>query len=176
MTPVAGGSHAGWGTANYLVGLGPDSYLEIVGPDTGQPAPAQPRPFGIDELESARLVTWAVHPDDLDATVERARRDGYDPGPPRPMSRRTPEGDELAWRLTPARGLLPFLIDWGSTPHPASRGLPAVALESLALRHPEPSLIERQLAVLGVVRTVDAGDRQQLVAVLRTPGGRLHLG
>lgn len=44
VTPVAGGSHPG-GTANYLVGFGPATHLEIIGPD---PAAVRPVPFLID--------------------------------------------------------------------------------------------------------------------------------
>jgi hypothetical protein len=97
---VEGGRHVGLGTRNHLLGLGGSAYLEIIGPDADQPAPDRPRPFGIDELTGPRLVTWAVHPPDVDAVVERARALGHDPGAPRPMSRRTPAGVLLAWRLT----------------------------------------------------------------------------
>src|SRR5688500_14980783 len=51
-----GGQHPGRGTRNALLSLGPGVYLEIIGPDTEQPEPAQPRPFGIDELKEPRLV------------------------------------------------------------------------------------------------------------------------
>ena len=41
----------------------------------------------------------------------------------------------MQWRLTPPQielndGLVPFLIDWGSTPHPTSRDLPRTRLAS----------------------------------------------
>jgi len=137
VRPVPGGRHLGVGTANHLVGLDGcgDAYLEIIGPDPDQPAPPQPRPFGIDDLAAARVATWAVRPADLDRQVAEARARGYDPGAPRAMSRATPDGEGLHWRLTgldptAGEGLVPFLIDWGSTPHPASRGLPVVRLRS----------------------------------------------
>ncbi|WP_375481759.1 VOC family protein [uncultured Jatrophihabitans sp.] len=175
VTPVAGGSHTGLGTANALVGLGPDSYLEIVGPDPDQPTPDTARPFGIDELDGPRVVTWAVHPEDVDATIERARRHGYDPGDAVPMSRRTPAGEQLTWRLTPSRGLVPFLIDWGATPHPASRALPTVELTTLALLHPDPAAVQASLDALQVLLLVEQGPDPVVVVVLGTPRGTLVL-
>jgi Glyoxalase-like domain len=60
VNPVRGGSHTNLGTANYLVDLGGAAYLEIIGPDPDQPDPAQPRPFGIDNLTASRVVAWCV--------------------------------------------------------------------------------------------------------------------
>jgi hypothetical protein len=193
VRPVEGGRHVGLGTRNHLIGLGGNAYLEIIGPDDEQPAPPQPRPFGVDALTGPRLVTWAVRPDDVDAVVARARAAGHDPGDPRPMSRRTPSGDLLAWRLTPpsdggaasAHGLWPFLIDWGATPHPTAAphptatigaaALPVVPLLSLRATHPDPDAVYEGLAALGVRLEVTRGERPALVAVLGTPGGRLTL-
>ncbi|MEV0378693.1 VOC family protein [Nonomuraea sp. NPDC050643] len=151
---ATGGRHPGLGTRNHLIGLGGRSYLEIIGPDPGQETPAGPRPFGIDELAGAALVSWAVAVEDIDAAVARARARGHDPGDPRDMSRRTPAGDLLSWRLTPppqaGRGLVPFLIDWGATRHPAESGLPPIALLSLTIAHPDPAAVAGRLAAVGV--------------------------
>src|SRR5687768_9580330 len=62
---TAGGPHPGRGTRNALLALGPRAYLEVVGPDPGQPAPPRPRWFGIDALAKPRLVTWAATAGDL---------------------------------------------------------------------------------------------------------------
>jgi hypothetical protein len=129
VQPVRGGSHHGRGTANFLVGLGAGAFLEIIGPDPNQPQPAGGWWFGIGRLTAPRIVTWAIRTVDIDGSVAAAKAQGYDPGQPSSMSRRTDAGDVLQWRLTPPQielndGLVPFLIDWGSTPHPTSRGLP----------------------------------------------------
>jgi glyoxalase-like protein len=172
VRPAPGGSHVGLGTANHLVGLGGGGYLEIIGPDPAQPDPDQPRPFGIDALSAPRLVTWAVGTADLDVTVQRARAAGYDPGDPLAMSRRTPDGDLLAWRLTPTRwdlgnGLVPFLIDWGTTPHPTTRDLPLTPLLELSARHPDPAPVADALAALGVELGLTAGEPATLTAVVQ---------
>src|SRR5262245_56653484 len=75
-----GGRHDGVGTHNALLALGDDAYLEIIAPDPSQPAPARPRPFGVDALQRGRLVTWAGRVRDLDARVASARAAGFDPG------------------------------------------------------------------------------------------------
>ncbi|WP_196814492.1 VOC family protein [Nocardia sp. BMG111209] len=103
VAPVAGGRHPGVGTRNFLLGLGDGGYLEIIGPDPEQPTPDRPRPFGIDGLPRARLVTWAVAAPGIDAVIARARAAGYDPGDARAMSRTTPDGDTLHRRLTTER-------------------------------------------------------------------------
>ncbi|MFC4529311.1 VOC family protein [Sphaerisporangium dianthi] len=166
VRPVEGGPHPGLGTRNYLLGLGGRAYLEIIGPDPGQPAPGRPRPFGIDELAAPALAGWAlaVEPGRLDERVATARQAGYDPGEPEAMSRRRPDGTLLTWRLTPMlSGPLPFLIDWGTTAHP-SAGLPVVPLRSLAIIHPAPEKIRPALAALGAAVPVRAGERQALLA------------
>lgn len=175
VTPAAGGRHPS-GTANYLVGLGPTAYLEIIGPDPEAGTPDGPRSFGLDTLAEPRLVTWAVHPADLDATVGRAQARGYDPGEIGPLSRRTPDGTLLAWRLTPAHGLVPFLIDWGATAHPAGSGLPQLRLVGLTAVHPDPAAVRRDLDAVGVHLDVAPGTSASLRAVLDTPRGSVTLG
>ncbi|MGV9771477.1 VOC family protein [Streptosporangium sp. NPDC003464] len=179
VTPAAGGSHPG-GTANYLVGLGPDSYLEIIGPDPAADPAGRPRAFGLETLTEARLAAWAVHPDGIEETVRQAREHGYDPGEVQPLSRLTPDGTLLAWRLTrraepAADGLVPFLIDWGRTPHPAASGLPQLGLVSFTATHPDPAAVRRDLAALGVSLDVTAGPAATLQARLDTPRGPLTL-
>jgi hypothetical protein len=184
VRPVEGGRHLGRGTRNHLLGLGAGGYLEVIGPDPDRPAPDRPRPFGVDELTSARLVTWAVHPPDLDAAVARAHSRGHDPGPVQPMSRRTPSGDLLSWRLTvpdtgpalaPDGGLLPFLIDWGSSTHPTEGDLPVVRLLGLSARHPDPAVVRSGLEALGVTLIVEGGADVVLTAVLQGPKGLVRL-
>lgn len=180
LAPAEGGQHVGRGTRNYLVGLGGRRYLEIIGPDPAQPPPDRQRPFGIDELTTTELVTWAIHPSEIEERVGKAREAGYDPGSIEPLSRRTPTGKLLEWRLTePASGvrggIVPFLIDWGATDHPAADDLPAAELLVLAATHPDPPSARAQLAALGVTLDVRAGSAESLTAALDTPRGRVTL-
>ena len=162
VTPAPGGVHVGLGTRNRLVALGGASYLEIIGPDPEQAAYKGPRPFDVDLLTGPRTVTWAIAPPDLDAAVEAARSQGYDPGAVRAMSRRRPDGTLLEWRLTDGEtahpsGLVPFLIDWGATIHPSASGLPTTPLLALSASAPEPDEIRPLLTAVGTTLDLTTG-------------------
>ncbi len=153
---VAGGSHTGRGTRNALTGLGGRTYLEIVGPDAGQPEPAGTRPFGVDQLTQPSFVAWCARPaHPLDDVLARLAALGIDLGVATGMSRLRPDGVHLQWQLTfplldePHRGALPFLIDWLDSPHP-SASLPHDAqLMSLHIVHPQADLVGAVLAEIG---------------------------
>ncbi|MET8999648.1 VOC family protein [Amycolatopsis sp. NPDC004169] len=175
VTPAPGGRHVGVGTANHLADLGAGMYLEVIGPDPEQPDPEGPRPFGIDELTEPALVAWAVRTTDIDSTIAKARAHGFDPGDATEMSRETGDGETLHWRLTPpsAPGTLrPFLIDWGSTPHPTTRGLPKIPLLMVTAAHPDPASVHTATDALGLEFLVRRAEKAGLTAALRTPDGR----
>jgi hypothetical protein len=179
VTAVAGGRHLDHGTANFLIGLGHGAYLEIIGPDPQAADPPQPRWFGLDGTGAPRLLTWALRPADLDATISSARTHGYDPGPSRSMSRHTDDGTALQWRLTgdtvaTRGGVVPFLIDWGASAHPSARELPMLELRGLALRHPNPEQVRAELSALGTDIGVGTGPAG-LSAVLAGPRGEVLL-
>lgn len=179
ISPAFGGRHPR-GTANYLVALGPSSYLEIIGMDPRTEPAERPQVFGLDRLIEARLAAWAMHPHDFDAAVRLAHKRGYDPGEVGGLSRRTPAGTLLSWRLTrtsvPAGiELVPFLIDWGATEHPARSGLPLAHLVSLTATHPDPPAVLRDLGAVDADLDVAPGTEASLVAVLDTPKGPVTL-
>jgi hypothetical protein len=180
LDPAPGGRHVGRGTRNLLVGLGPSSYLEIIGPDDElAPEPGQQMPFGIADLEAPRLLTWAVHPVDLEAAVAASAGAGADLGAIAAMGRDRPDGVRLAWRLAttypaPFGGVTPFLIDWGTGPHPTAADLPNARLFSLRGMHPDPAVVTPVLDAIGVHLPVDAGPAG-LVAVIDTPAGAVEL-
>ncbi len=73
---TVGGQHPGLGTRNALVALGPNTYLEIIGPDLEQPRLSEPRRFGIDELKAPRLVGWVAKGTKLEELARRAHGAG----------------------------------------------------------------------------------------------------
>ena len=181
VDPAPGGAHVGLGTRNALVGLGGSTYLELIGPDPDQPEPDAPRPFGVDELEEPRLVTWCLRPTiPLEEAVEVTRRHGWDPGSIAAMSRRRPDGELLRWRLTlrpmiPEVAAVPFFIDWLDSEHPTASLPMAVALTSLTVSHPDPDRLGSLLAALGAAGVSVTGGSPSLVAALTTPNGLVEL-
>jgi hypothetical protein len=180
VTATPGGQHLGLGTRNALVSLGSDVYLEIIGPDPDQPDPAQARPFGIDDLTEPRLVTWAARGTGLTALVEAVGKAGTDLGEVIEMSRQRPDGTLLSWELSSpfvsrADGVVPFLIDWMDSEHPA-RSLPTgPKLLDLVVEHPDPDAVAAALAAMGSQVEVVHADAPGLVARVRTEKGILEL-
>lgn len=183
-----GGRHPGRGTANHLIGLDPKgwstgsrTYLEILGPDPQQKAPADGTlPLDAHLAEDLTLQTWAIHPPAFLAKVAAANTEGLDFGRVEDMSRETAEGELLEWRLTlrsplPDRGTQPFLIDWGESAHPAEASLPRLELLEFSIETPDVDATHRALALLGAADAdVFAGDEHRLHAKLRGPGGMLE--
>lgn len=177
VTPASGGRHLGRGTHNALVSLGYRTYLEVIAPDPKQAAPSGGRSFALDGLHEPRLVGWAVACDELPERSERARAQGYDPGPIEAMSRELPTGELLYWKLTRPIGrsegapILPFLIDWGESLHPSELSPGGVRLIRLRGVHPNPGVVRRSLAALEVEISVTRGAVAQLVADIATRYG-----
>lgn len=180
IDPLPGGRHPRWRTRNALVGLGPTTYLEIIGPDEepeGIVEPDEvesPRPFGIDALTSPRLMSWAARATPLESAIEAARLSGFDPGPVMAGHRETSDGTVLRWLLTDPTaerdgGVLPFLIDWGDSPHPAASLNHGCHLRELRIRHPDPDGIRRFLRSLHRRVVVEAGPEPVLSASIQAP-------
>ncbi|WP_344304918.1 VOC family protein [Nocardioides bigeumensis] len=177
--PVEGGAHIGRGTRNYLVGLGDTCYLEVIAVDEAQPEPDQPRLFGLDKaFGPSRLVTWAVTADDFEAARTRADAAGAPLGEVGEL-RRAAAGGEVRVRLTERPdvledGVVPFLVDWGTTDHPAPN-LPRVDLVGLRLSHPQPARIRRLLVALGVRPALVWGVTPALEVVVQGTHGLVAL-
>lgn len=174
----AGGQHPGRGTHNALIGIGPDAYLEIIGPDPLQPE-IRPVWFGIDQLTSPKLVTWAVRVDGLEAFVKEVSPD-VNVGAIRSASRQTPAGTTLSWQLTEPQlvqgvGLVPFLIDWHASQHPAHSAITGPPLVQLRLEHPEPETIRKQLNALRVEVSIEQASTPSLVATFKHANDLIEL-
>ena len=175
-----GGQHPGRGTRNALLSLGAGAYLEIIGPDPDRPPPPQPRPFGIDHLDEPRLVTWAAKAQGFEQLARNAERAGVKLGEVIAGSRQRTDGVVLSWRYTDPRtvvadGVVPFFIDWGTTPHPARSAAPGASLVTLRAEHPDGPRVQSALSRLGIDLVVQRGPRATLIAVIAGPRGRVEL-
>jgi len=176
---AGGGQHPGQGTHNKLLSLDQGTYLELIGPDPAQPDPLQPRPYGVDGITRAGLVGWAIRAEDIDVALARAHAAGVDLGEVIEGRRRTADGASLRWRVTSnarTAGVIPFLISWGDTPHPAASAPSGLTLGALRVEHPDPKSIAETLRILGADVEVCAGSRARLIATVRGPNGIGELG
>jgi len=179
--PGKGGVHEGLGTHNMLLGLGKDCYLEVIAPDPGQPDPAQPRMFDLDNpgirlmLEAEpRLLAWVARTPVLDAVVTRLGT--HHAGEIRAMRR-----GKLSWRMAmPPQNqdmgnLIPPLIQWddgkGAGPKLADSGIRLRALEA---EHPEVDALRNALAGRGLDEAVKLrrSPHARLLARLLLPDGK----
>lgn len=179
VRPAFAGRHPAFGTHNALLGLGGRTYLEVLAPDPGAPQPATPGTFGLaDEHRSELLATWAIACDDIEAAVARARERGFDPGDPVPLERVDEQGNRLTWQLTLnflAGGPMPFLIEWGQSPHPSASAPTGLALEQLHVEDPDPEALQKALAALDTEVDLRRAASPALVAHIRGPHGTIEL-
>ena len=151
LASIAGGRHAGHGTANRIVPLG-ESYLELMGVIDGDEAAASPmgRWALANRLPGLVPAALCLRTDDAD---NEAARLGLEP---MAMSRTRPDGIVLSWRLVGADDMfgdrrLPFYIQW----------------DDLAL-HPGRSIAHHRVNPFGIGGVVLSGDT---AAIHRRIGG-----
>jgi len=180
VRPLVGGRHAEYGTRNALLSLGPATYLEVMAPDPELASPSKGRLFGLDEPGQAHLAAWILREEAIESLAARANAAGLGLGEASSGSRERPDGTVLTWKLTDPYaprmgGVLPFLIAWGDTPHPATQAPKAGTLAGLRIEHPEPEAVRAALRVLGVEMDVGEGAQARLVATIDTGSRILEL-
>ena len=94
-------------------------------------------------------------------------------------ARQKPDGTLLSWQLTDPsieleQGLLPFLIDWGESEHPARSIIQGGMLKELQVSHPNPQDLKSKLALLGFDLMVRQGP-PGLKAIIATNSGLVAL-
>ncbi len=162
---VFGGVHPGRGTRNALLRLGARRYLEIIAPDPKQSSlTAYPH---LREMHEPRLLTWAVHTDDIGALAKKVTDAGFAIDGPTDGSRARPDGKILHWksfRLKDDRGgLLPFFIEWSrDSVHPSVDAPPGCRLVHFAAASSDPRELRGVVARLGVGLEVGEAPKSQL--------------
>ena len=95
-------------------------------------------------------------------------------------SRQRPDGTILRWTLTDlccvvADGIIPFFIDWGLSPHPASAAAAGATLVSLRAEHQNADQVRELLRGLALPLSVTTGSTSALIAEIDCPKGRVLL-
>lgn len=170
IVPTVGGSHQDQGTSNVLFSLGEGRYFELIGPNPGV-QPKAPLAVRAAALAGVDIWTFAVTTDDIDALADKAKALGLQVRGPTAGSRQTPAGDVLRWKVlfldSPQfKGLVPFVIQWQTTPHPSQTSAPGALLRSLVVTHPQADALRSLYAALGLDLAVHYGTRAGIVATL----------
>ena len=174
--PVVGGRHPGFGTHNALLSLGTDVYLEVIARDPGLPAPDHGVLVDLPNDADSRLMTWVLRVADIEGAARSASEAEVNLGDVQPCQRETPDGETIRWKLTDPYanrmgGALPFLIDWGETPHPGSVAPLGGRLSRLAIEHPDAGTLRDRLTVLGSAVEVGHGPSARIEATIETVTG-----
>ena len=196
VVPGPGGEHPLMGTHNRLIPVNtaafPRAYLEIIAINreaVPQRAVGAKRWFDLDdETLQARLRTqgpqlahWVAEVPDLPQALATLSAQGIDRGQVVAASRPTPQG-LLRWQISVRddgqrlfNGCLPTLIQWGDTHPTQAMADQGVALESLALAHPQAGALRQALDAVGLGAIPVHTGPARLQARLRTPRGPVEL-
>lgn len=169
-----GGVHPGRGTRNALVKLGTRRYLEIIAPDPKQSSlAAYPQLRGMRE---PRLLTWAVHTDDIDGVAKKIAATGVPMEGPEDGSRARLDGKVLHWKAVRLKddhgGLLPFFIQWSrDSVHPSEDAPVGCRLADFSVAYAESAELSTLFTHLGLdVNVVEASHSQLRARIMGTKG------
>lgn len=183
VTVPFGGEHPKMGTHNHLAQIGHNIFIEIIAINPDLAPPSCPRWFNLDDpaLQNKlktrpRLISWVINTNDIYECVKGA---ACSFGKPEPISR-----GNLSWyfglpadgRLL-AGGMLPYLIQWKTTAHPASQ-MADIGLELMSLKiyHPKDLWLQNILQSVGAQDLVEvipssSSNEACLEATFNTPAG-----
>ena len=182
-----GGKHQSMATHNLVMPLGNDAYLEVIAIDPAGEVPRHPRWFALDTpqmraaiREQPRLITWVMNTSDLQSLTRRA---GFDIGTATRLNR-----DDLSWEFALpddgrllAGGMLPYCIQWHSSPHP-SQGMVdnGCLLQDLTIHHNRPHWLSDRLDAIEAghlvhIESLPDDQTAYLSATIDTPNGRVVL-
>ena len=175
-----GGQHQTMGTHNHLMQLGNEAYLEVISINPQADTPPHPRWFALDQAmmreslkRGPRLITWVMNCGNIGQLIEAV---DFDIGEATALTR-----NNLSWEIALPDdgrllngGLLPYSIQWHSSPHP-SQGMADLgcSLQSLTLHHNRPEWLSAKLEMLGAshlvkVETLTDSESPYLSASIRT--------
>ncbi len=178
-----GGLHKTMGTHNHLMQLGNSTYLEVIAIDPEGVMPEQPRWFNLDDAlmreslcQQPRLITWVMNTDDIHHLHQDS---AISIGSPTELSR-----DNLRWKIALtadgrllANGILPYIIQWHSKPHPSQAMADlGCQLQSLEIYHNRADWLRSMLESIGAnhlvsIHALPDNETAYLCASIETPSG-----
>jgi hypothetical protein len=182
-----GGKHQSMATHNLVMQLGNDAYLEVIAIDPDGEVPRHPRWFALDtpQMRAAiraqpRLITWVINTANLQSLAANA---GFDIGTPTALKR-----DTLSWEFALpddgrllAAGMLPYCIQWHSSPHPSQHMVDSgCLLQELNIHHNRPRWLNDRLDALEAghlvqIEALPDSETSWLEATIDTPNGTVIL-
>ena len=180
VAPAAGqGVHKDEGTEHLLLGLGGDQYIEVLCAVDSPPADSPGA--AIAQLRHPVFSTFGIRTGDMQASIKQIAPTRLAVDPVYSLSHQVNQEQCWHWKLGVVGGhdfdhQIPFLIDWGNTPHLAQRvpvggrGLKLVAYS------PNVEGLLQCYSALNVNVSVMYSEKPHLEAVITTSSGRLGDG
>ncbi|MGB3468446.1 MAG: VOC family protein [Cyclobacteriaceae bacterium] len=180
VRPVYGGKHPQQGTHNAIVAIGQSQYLEILAPDPDNDSIPPPRWMGIDRPGKDEITRWALKSDNINRDVKILGTLGETYLHTKEGQRMTATGDLLKWQLSmpsasPRIDVVPFLLDWGASQHPATGLDQLCKIISFDIYHTETAKINRVLQQLGSEPLLLPSEHTTMHLTLNCPKGLVTL-
>ena len=175
---VNGGTHAGLGTHNALLALGERCYLEIIAPDPKQTNGAWRE--CLHRASHPGLFHWALAVPGLESLSQCAGDDLLRNRSVVRASRESANLGILSWKLLKVDGhsfgaLLPLLIDWEDSPHPAQAAPRGCRLKSLKVYSPDKRRLDAFFSALNSKISVIEDTDPHFSVTMSTARGDLEL-
>lgn len=177
VRPAYGGKHPKLGTHNALVSLGEEIYLELIAPDPDRGIPFENMIFDIGKINAPKIITWAARSTDINELGAKIQILGIEDG-----KRITEDGAVLKWKtarmteFTDHSGIVPFVIQWVSAPHPASTAPRGCELLQFSAEHPSPDKFSKLSSELSFSFKIAESQSVRLKVKINSPKGVIEIG
>ena len=152
------------------------TYLELIAPDPNRNISEEDLFFNLGQIKSPKIITWAVRTTDLDSLGKMMRLTNIQDG-----GRVTENGAHLKWKTaeiveySDQTGMIPFVIQWGDTPHPAGTSPQGCQLLEFSAEHPTPNQLNKLLSEILFPFKIDVAQSFKLKLKINSPKGVVSL-
>jgi len=181
IRPAFGGYHKTQGTKNALLNLGSGCYLEVLAIDYDNTAIKASRWMGIEHITSPRITRWALKSNRIESDVEILKRYNDAMGTIFQGSRKTTNGDILAWEMTlplanPKIELIPFVVDWSDSDyHPTEKLNHKCTLKDIRFSSSTADKTNLVFDELGISNSIYQGVKKEISITIESPNGLISL-